>query len=166
MTGPRLRCQKQPNIESHVANRHLLFEAGGLALAAPADLVKTVHEELAVQKVAGTVEWFRGLAVAHGKLLPVTDLGAFCGRRSSTGHTLELTETAGSSGLQVDSVLGLSETAVSELPLDKEASVRAGSDRLPLTSRVIVEGTRVHRVLDLAALLNSTAFLTISDTCN
>jgi len=42
--------------------QYLLFDAAGLDLAAPSDSIKTVHEELSVQSVSGTKEWFLGLA--------------------------------------------------------------------------------------------------------
>jgi len=144
--------------------RHLLFEASGLALAAPADLIKSVHEQLRVQPVAGTRGWFRGLAVAHGKLLPVTDLGAFCGLRSSDGHTLELADSIGMSGLQIDAVFGLSTTPLSDVPLGKKDMPFAGDDNLALTTRAVVQQDRVHRLLDIAALLQSPVFLNIAET--
>ncbi|MGQ7846977.1 chemotaxis protein CheW [Granulosicoccus sp. 3-233] len=149
-----------------MAIRHLLFEAGGLALAAPAELISSVHEQLRVQPVSGTQRWFRGLAVAHGKLLPVTDLGAFSGRRSSTGHTLELTESIGKGGLQVDTVFGLSATPLSEVPLDQEDAVFSSDGNLALTTQAVVQQDRVHRLLDIAALLQSPVFLNIAETDN
>lgn len=147
-----------------MAIRHLLFEAGGVPLAAPAELIKSVHEQLRVQPVSGTQGWFCGLAVAHGKLLPVTDLGAFAGRRSSTGHTLELTDSVGMSGLQVDAVFGLSSTPLSEVPFDKEEMAFFSDGNLALTTRAVVQQDRVHRLLDIAALLQSPVFLNIAET--
>lgn len=133
-------------------------------MAAPAELIRTVHEQLRVQPVAGTRSWFRGLAVAHGKLLPVTDLGAFSGLRSSSGHTLELAESVGMSGLQVDTVFGLSSTAPGDVPLGKKEIPFASDDNLALTTRAIVQQDRVHRLLDIAALLQSPVFLNIAET--
>ena len=143
--------------------QYLLFDAGGLDLAAPADLVKAIHEDLSVQPVAGTRRWFRGLAVAHGKLLPVTDVGAFAGRRSSTGRTLELEPAAGIAGLQVDNVAGLSEAPVTEVPLSHKEIDRKGVENLTLTARAIVQDDRVHRVLDVAAIVQSPVFLSIAE---
>lgn len=143
--------------------QYLLFDAGGLDLAAPADLVKTIHEELVVQPVAGTCSWFRGLAVAHGKLLPVTDVGAFAGRRSSTGRTLELDPAAGIAGLQVDTVHGLSNTEVSDVPFGEKEAQRAEVGKLTLSERAIVQEARVHRLLDIAAMVQSPAFLSIAE---
>ena len=147
-----------------MASQHLLFDASDLLLAAPADLVKRIHDELSVQRVAGTQEWFRGLAVAHGKLLPVTDLGAFCGRRASTGRTLELSASAGNAGLQVDTVHGLSDTPVTDVPFTETDDAMHLEERLALSARAIVHGSRVHRLVDIAELVQSPAFLTIAES--
>lgn len=147
-----------------MATRYLLFEASGLAMAAPAELIKTIHEELPVQAVAGTRKWFAGLAVAHGKLLPVTDMGAFAGRRSSTGRTLELSDSAGIGALQVDTVFGISSGSIAEVPMNDRELAQANSSNLALSSRAIVCGKRIHRLLDVTALVQSPAFLNIAET--
>lgn len=147
-----------------MAPQYLLFEASGLTLAAPAELIKTVHEELPVQAVAGTQTWFAGLAVAHGKLLPVTDMGAFAGRRSSTGRTLELSDSAGIAALQVDTVFGLSDATLAEVPMNDTEVDQAAVGNLALSTRAIVCGKRIHRLLDLTALVQSPAFLNIAET--
>jgi len=144
-------------------SQYLLFDAGGLDLAAPSDLIKAIHEDLDIQPVAGTHSWFRGLAVAHGKLLPVTDIGAFAGRRSSTGRTLELEPAAGIAGFQVDNVQGLCDIAMSEVPLSEKETSRKGVEKLTLSVRAIVHHDRVHRVLDVAAIVQSPAFLSIAE---
>ena len=147
-----------------MASRYLLFEASGLTLAAPADLIRTVHEELVVQAVAGTRKWFLGLAVAHGKLLPVTDMGAFAGRRSSKGRTLELSDSAGIGALQVDTVFGLSSAPVTDVPMTDREVAQVGDNKLALSARAMVFDERIHRLLDLAALVQSPAFLNIAET--
>lgn len=144
--------------------QYLLFDAGGLSLAAPADTVKAIHENLSIQAVAGTCSWFRGLAVAHGKLLPVTDIGAYSGRRSSTGRTLELDPSVGIAGLQVDSVFGLSDTAVCSVPFENEQEAEGLPACLTLSERAIVQDDRVHRVMDVVALVQSPEFLNIAET--
>ena len=93
--------------------RHVLFEAGGLALAVPADAVQAIHDELPLQRVEGTRAWFLGLAVADGRLLPVTDLGAWLGVRASGGRTLQLHADVGIAGFRVDVVYGLSDADAS-----------------------------------------------------
>lgn len=144
--------------------QHLLFEASGLSLAAPADLIRAVHETLSVQQVTGTQRWFRGLAVVHGKLLPVTDVGAFAGLRSSDGHTLEISDSLGMSGLQVDTIIGLSLVEPTDVPLGDQELPFTSDGNLALTTRAIVQQERVHRLLDVAALLQSPVFLNIAET--
>ena len=141
--------------------QHLLFKAAGLNLAAPADAVKAIHEELDVQSVAGTKRWFVGLAVAHGKLLPVTDVGLFSGRRSSTGRTLELDPATGIAGLRVDNVVGLSESPVGDAPFK---DVKLEASKLVLTGRAVVQDEQTYRVVDIAALVQSPAFLNIAES--
>jgi len=104
-----------------VSRSHLLFLAGEHALAAPAGVVQAVHDSLDIQQVAGTKSWFKGLAVANGKLLPVTDLCEFLGQRSASGHTIELSEAVGIAGLKVDDVFGLSDAGREYRVIDIEA---------------------------------------------
>lgn len=143
--------------------QYVLFDAGGLNFAAPAACVKTIHEQLSIQAVAGTCWWFRGLAVAHGKLLPVTDMGAFVGRRSSTGMTLELDPCATIAGLQVDSVYGLSEQSVEDVPLSDVETTANEAGNLTITTSAIVKDNRVHRILDIGLLVQSAEFQTITE---
>ena len=96
----------------------------------------------------------------------MTDLGAFSGRRSSTGHTLELTESVGMAGLQVDNVFGLSTTPLSEVALNREEASFSSDGNLALTSQAVVQEDRVHRLLDIAALMQSPVFLDIAETDN
>ena len=149
--------------------RHVLFEAGGLALAVPADAVQAIHDELPLQRVEGTRGWFLGLAVADGRLLPVTDLGAWLGARASGGRTLQLHADVGIAGFRVDVVYGLSDADanVAEEPPGADAGRgRGAAGRAPaegaLTSLTILEDGRQHRVLDLAGLLQSPEFLDIA----
>ena len=159
------------------AARHVLFEAGGLALAVPADAVQAIHDDLPVQRVEGTRGWFLGLAVADGRLLPVTDLGAWLGVRASGGRTLQLHADVGIAGFRVDVVYGLSDADAGVPAAASEASERrretgrradgggptprGGADGV-LTPMTIVEDGRQHRVVDLAGLLQSPEFLDIA----
>ena len=138
--------------------RHVLFDAGGLPLAVPAEAVQAIHDELAVQRVEGTREWFLGLAVADGRLLPVTDLAAWLGRRAAAGRTLQLHADVGLSGLRVDTVYGLSHAGAEP---DADAGAGAIGDGT-VTALTIVQDERRHRVLDLAGLLQSARFLDVS----
>jgi len=140
--------------------RHVLFEAGGLPLAVPADAVQGIHDELALQRVEGTRPWFLGLAVADSRLLPITDLGAWLGLRAAGGRTLQLRADVGIAGFRVDTVYGLSDadTDVESEPGMDVASAPEGV----LTPFTIVEDERQHRILDLAGLLQSPRFLDIA----
>ncbi len=64
-------------VSSAVASDVLAFSAGGRSLALPASAVERVLEVPATHRVPGTPAWFAGLAVLAGRLLPVTDLGAW-----------------------------------------------------------------------------------------
>lgn len=143
--------------------QYLLFDAGGLDLAAPSSLVKAIHEDLNIQAVSGTSHWFRGLAVAHGKLLPVTDMGAFAGRRSASGRTLELDPSASIAGLQVDNIVGLSDEDADNVPFSdiENDALRVG--KLTFSEKAIVNKGRNHRVLDIGSLVQSPEFLNITE---
>ena len=143
--------------------QYLLFDAGGLDLAASSSLVKAIHEDLNIQAVAGTSHWFRGLAVAHGKLLPVTDMGAFAGRRSSSGRTLELDPSASIAGLQVDNIVGLSDEEANNVPLSDTENDALSAGKLTFSERAIVNKGRNHRVLDIGSLVQSPEFLNITE---
>ena len=142
--------------------RHVLFEAGGLALALPADAVQAIHDELPLQRVEGTRPWFLGLAVADGRLLPVTDLGAWLGLRAAAGRTLQLHPDVGIAGLRVDTVYGLSRADADVAANEDVADAPGASGEAALTALTIVEDERRHRIVDLAELLQSPRFLDIA----
>jgi len=127
----------------------------------PATIVQAVHDSLDVQQVAGTKQWFKGLAVAEGKLLPVTDLGEFLGQRSATGHTIELSESVGIAGFTVDEVFGLSD-AVAE----RQDVVESSPANMVVTPWIIRDSERVHRVLDVAAMMARPAFTDIKEAAS
>lgn len=140
--------------------QHILFEAAGLKLAVEANLVSAVHETLPVQRVAGTCHWFLGLAVVNGKLLPVTDFGAFAGRQCCTGHTLQLATNTSFTGLRIDAVKGSSDSN----PGEKGEPCR---DDEPFASQVLLSGRsfftggETYHGLDVAAMVESPAFVNI-----
>lgn len=151
-------------MDSRTMSQHLLFDAAGIKLAVPAALVKSIHESLTVQAVSCTKEWFAGMAVAGGKLLPVTDLGAFSGRRACTGRTLELDESVGIAALRVDQVLGFSDVEPTDASAHEKDANRLASDaNLVLTDQVIVDNGSAHRIVDIAALVQSPVFINIED---
>lgn len=149
-----------------MSKRHLLFEVGDLQLAIPADLVRSVHDNLPIQPVAGTRGWFLGMGVAQGKLLPITDIGGLCGLPACNGQILELSGAAGLAGLQVSRVLGLSSLAPVDAPLDDNESAGGGDGKLALTTRAVMHQDRLHRVIDVMSLMQSPDFLNIVETEN
>ncbi len=142
--------------------RHILFQAAGLHLAIPAKYIKAIHESLSIQPVNGTLEWFLGLSVANGKLLPVTDLGAFAGFQSSQGRTLELESAVAVAALKVDDVAGLSEAQTQDAGVDSSDDELL-ADHLKLTGESVSDKGGMHRVLDLHALVQSSAFVDIKE---
>lgn len=141
---------------------HILFEAAGLKLAVEANLVCAVHETLPVQRVAGTCHWFLGLAVVNGKLLPVTDFGAYAGRQCCTGHTLELVTNTSFVGLRIDALKGSSNS-------NPDITNEPWQDDEPFASHVLLSGRsfstggETHHGLDVAAMVESPAFINIRD---
>lgn len=140
--------------------QHILFEAAGLKLAVDANLVSAVHETLPVQRVAGTYQWFLGLAVVNGKLLPVTDFGAYAGRQCCTGHTLELATNTSFVGLRIDAVKGSSDSNSDEkgVPIHDDEPF---ASHVLLSGRSFFAGGETHHGLDVAAMVESPAFVNI-----
>lgn len=88
-------------------DEYILFSADDLLLCAAASSVHCIHDNLTAQKESGTQPWFEGLAVVEGRLLPVTDLGSFYGRKAASGRVLEVAHDIGIAGLRVDKVIGV-----------------------------------------------------------
>jgi chemotaxis signal transduction protein len=144
-------------------SQHLLFDAAGMSLAAPANHVKSVHDVLKVQPVAGTRPWFLGLAVAGGKLLPVTDIGVFAGRHACSGRTLELEPTVAIAALRVDRVFGFSDILPADIAPEKNEMECAADVNLTLAEQAIVDNEHVFRILDIAALVQTPVFINIRE---
>lgn len=143
--------------------QHLLFDAAGMKLAVPSRLIKAIHEPLAIQAVNGTCNWFLGLAVVHGKLLPVSDLGAFCGQMRCTGRTLELDPDVAIAGLRVDFVSGLCD----EQPTPTHAATQLGDSsvaQLKLTGQSVRSNNDEHLIVDMHALVNSAEFINVGES--
>lgn len=143
--------------------QHILFVAAGLKLAIRASQVKAVHEQLSVEEIAGTASWFLGLGVAHGRLLPVTDLGSFAGRRSCSGRILELDPSVAIAALKVDEVSGCSDVEPVDIPIDDDVVERTGMFRA-FNGKLVKDKAGEHRLLDVHALVQLPAFINIKET--
>jgi len=144
-------------------HQHILFEAAGELLAVPANLVHAIHDELTIQPVAGTKSWFLGLAVAQGKLLPITDLNALVGSPAAQGRTLELEASVGIAGLKIDRLFGLSDAVVGKSDDQGLGTKSENTLNLSLTGLVVKENDQQHHILDLASLIQSSEFTNIKE---
>lgn len=90
------------------SNDHILFNAGASKLCVAAASVHCIHEGLMTQAVPDTQPWFAGIAVVDGRLLPVTDLGAYLDGIPAVGRVLELNHKLGMVGLRVDDIINVS----------------------------------------------------------
>ena len=114
---------------------NVYFSVDNLNLCVSASSVHSIHDGLNTQREAGTQSWFLGLAVVEGRLLPVTDLGAFYGKKPSAGRVIEVAHQLGRFGLRVDEVHG-----------------------------VASEMAREYETLDIAQLVQSDQFLDIQSS--
>ena len=136
---------------------HILFNAGGLLLAADSASVHCIHGDLITQKEASTHPWFLGVAVADERLLPVTDLGAFLGAEPSQGRVIAVARNLGIAGLKVDDVHG-----VSRIDSEYEDSAQQANERdWPVQARRISDLGQHYQILDIAKLLQSSRFLNV-----
>lgn len=92
------------------SDEFILLRADNLKLCVAASSVHCIHDALSTQAEAGTQTWFAGLAVVEGRLLPVTDLGAFYNAKPTSGRVLEVAHSLGIAGLRVDEVLGVADS--------------------------------------------------------
>jgi len=138
---------------------YLLFDVAGLCFATPAVHVQHIHDSLKIEPLQGTLHWFCGLAVAHGKILPVTDLGALLGKPASEGYVLQLHGDIGVAGIRVAQILGLGEHVV----MVDEPDTSIPDVLSPgLDDRCIDFKGRRYRVLDFRTLLQAPQLLSIA----
>jgi len=143
-------------------SRYMLFLVADLKLAIRAGQVKAVHEQLDVQKVAGTANWFLGVGVANGRLLPVTDLGAFIRKQPCSGRILELDQSVGIAALRVDEVIGFSD-AQTPLVKPSEDMVDDINQYLLIDDKSVKHEGGEYHMLDAYALVQSPLFINIKD---
>lgn len=143
------------------SSEYLLFKAGGVALGVPIEHVHAVHESLDTVAVANTCNWFTGLAVAEGALVPVSDLGAFLFDVTAHGAILQVSKKVGLAGLRVDKVVGVSASST-RCKHESENKSKAMQKNAPLLSDACIKENGVeYTLLDLAALLRSRRFANI-----
>jgi len=141
----------------------VLFRAGQYSLALAVTALHRIHEKLTIEPVADTQPWFLGLSVAAGRLLPVTDLGAFLGSTPSSKSVqqkvLQLHTAIGLIGLCVDDVQGIEQAE--EVHTEETNEHASPPNHMLFLGSVNLCGV-THRVLDPFQLSESSRFLSIS----
>lgn len=67
----------------------LVFVVGEQRWAVSADTVREIHESLTVQPIPGTAIWFLGTALVRGRVLAVSDFGAWLGTPGPVNRFVE-----------------------------------------------------------------------------
>lgn len=137
----------------------LLFNAGGLALAADSASVHCIHDDLTVQSEDQTVGWFLGLAVANERLLPITDLGVYLNSNASFGRVIEVARHFGIVGLKIDEVEGVSKKQPEQFDTNQTVNEADSS----LKSMAVYDLGRHYQLIDIAGLLQSSRFLNVQN---
>lgn len=137
---------------------HVLFRAGGYSFAVASTAIGTIHDDLPIQEVGDTRNWFLGLAVANGELLPVTDFGQYLGLAASTGRTLAITADMGLGALRIDEVIGVDKQPTI---VDKPTLPQALQSFAMLFNFALRAESGEHWVLDLPRLFQSETFINI-----
>jgi len=147
------------------AFNHILFSAGGLALAARSASIHCLHDGLVASAEPGTSDWFSGVAVAEGRLLPITDLGLYLNGGTSTGRVIEVARDLGIAGLRIDEVHGVSRNRPETIgPETSDAPVCEDSShdgQWPVRNTAINDLGRRYRIVDIAHLVKSSRFLNV-----
>jgi len=63
--------------QAHMDTRYVLFDAGQQRWWVQADQVREIHAALTVWSVPQTAAWFLGTALPRGRLVAVSDFGAW-----------------------------------------------------------------------------------------
>jgi len=136
---------------------YLLFNAGGMELAADSSSVHCVHDGLIVQSEDDTCDWFLGLAVADDRLLPITDLGSYLNGSVSLGRIIEVARHLGIAGLRIDEVHGVSK----KHPERFESEQNLAKVSRSLKSMAVNDMGKHYQLIDIASLLQSSRFLNV-----
>ena len=95
-----------------VANQQMVrFRIDSLFFLTPVSTIDEVADPVDSTPLPATHAWFKGLATLKGQLIPVSDLGEFCGvhasARSESAKWLVINDDTESFAVIVDEVLGL-----------------------------------------------------------
>lgn len=158
-------------------NKHLFFAIADHHYALSHEHVKAVHSQLSLSPVVGTCHWFLGLAVFEGRLIPVTDLGSFCGLPPSDGSTVELDPSTALAALRVDSIFVSSPEAQARVAgeaehgASKKLHVRPSNPggtsnalREFVTGELVSDRGQTYHVLDVSSLVQSDRFINVKDS--
>jgi len=141
-----------------MSQSHVMFRVGGQPFAIASASVHAIHDELTLQPVGGTQNWFLGLAVADGVLLPVTDLGRYLKLAPATGRTLRINPELGVGALRVDEIIGVDKTVSANRDSELPKALQTNAD---LFTHSLSANTGEHWVLDVPRLLQSARFTDI-----
>ncbi len=157
--------------------KHLFFAVAGHRYALRHEDVKAVHPQLSLSPVVGTCHWFLGLAVFEGRLIPVTNLGSFCGLPASEGSTVELNPSTALAALKVDSIFLSSPEAQTRVAGNTEHVASKKAHALPdssggdsnvlrefVTGELVSDKGQTYHVLDVSSLVQSDRFINIKES--
>lgn len=148
-------------------DQDLVFELTGLTLLCPLNQIQEVLSPETVSPMFGSQPWFLGMAVHHGRLVPVSDLGDFLCEQPSrdrpTHKWLVVQATDEVFAVVVDNVLGVADAVASryESPTDDALGQALPAALADVAAESIqLEGQQAYRV-SLAGLLSDRAFADI-----
>jgi len=152
----------RPGLQTHSITEHILFIAGEQPLAASAASIHCIHEGLRIQAEPGTKKWFSGIAVADGRLIPVTDLGSLLSNKPSIGRIIEVSRSIGIAGFRIDSIVGVSRNEQQVI----NTETKDNTDFLSgCSGGFAISDNRVdYTVIDFAELVHSALFTDIALT--
>lgn len=158
-------------------NKHLFFVIAGHRYALSHEYVKAVHSQLSLSPVVGTCHWFLGLATFQGRLIPVTNLGSFCGLAPSEGSTVELDPSIALAALKVDGVFLSSSEPQTRVAEKTEHGASRKLPALPdnsggtssvlrefVTGELVSDKGQTYHVLDVSSLVQSDRFINIKES--
>ena len=136
------------------------FTLSGASFLAPIGEVAEVLKVPRYTLIPGVENWMRGLANVRGRLLPITDILMFIGRKSQTHEykrrVLVVDYQEVFTGLVVDEVLGMQHFSTRDYVLDVKAPF---AELAPFVQGAFVRDGRTWYVLLLSRLIEDPRFL-------